>query len=117
MSKHLRNSDHMEIKTSIFPFEAKLLYLYKQSMVHASKPRVYILNDEKEQSLLGKYDGIRLGIVKLNPSGAKEPVPIDDECDQEMQLPTDGEHYSSCYAQQEEEKDIRRNCVGRRNPG
>ena len=43
------------------------------------KTRVYILNDRKEQSLLGMYDSIRLGIVTLNPEGANEEVVIEDE--------------------------------------
>ena len=49
--------------------------------MHHIKTRVYILNDEKEPSLLGKYDGNSLGIVKLNPSGAKEPVSNDNDCE------------------------------------
>ena len=39
---------------------------------------VYIINDRKEQSLLGKYDAIRLGIVKISPDGAKEAVAVED---------------------------------------
>jgi hypothetical protein len=49
------------------------------------KTRVYIINSRKEQSLLGKYDGIRLGIVKLNPNGGKEAVSIDANDDEEIQ--------------------------------
>ena len=35
---------------------------------------VYIVKDHKEQSLLGKGDGERLGIIKLNPKGAAAEV-------------------------------------------
>ena len=35
---------------------------------------VYILRDEKEQSLLGEEDGVRLGIVTINLKGAHEEV-------------------------------------------
>ena len=35
---------------------------------------VYIVKDRKEQSLLGKGDGERLGIIKLNPKGAAAEV-------------------------------------------
>ena len=49
------------------------------------KTRVFIINDKKEQSLLGKCDGIRLGIVKLNPDGAKEAVVFNDTDDEEVE--------------------------------
>ena len=32
----------------------------------------YVVDTSKDQSLLGKFDGMRLGIVKLNPDGAKK---------------------------------------------
>ena len=35
---------------------------------------VYVVKDKKEQSLLGKNDGERLGIIKLNPQGATAEV-------------------------------------------
>ena len=35
---------------------------------------VYVVKDKKEQSLLGKSDGERLRIIKLNPRGASEEV-------------------------------------------
>ena len=35
---------------------------------------VYVLRDEKEQSLLGENDGVRLGIVTINLKGACEEV-------------------------------------------
>ena len=45
---------------------------------------IYILDSRKEQSLLGYYDALRLGIVSLNPNGAEEEVLIeDDESDDE----------------------------------
>ena len=31
---------------------------------------MYIVKDKKEQSLIGKIDGERLGIISLNPEGA-----------------------------------------------
>ena len=75
----------MAPKTLIYLYEAKLLCPFRLSTGHV-KTRVYILNDKKEQSLLGKYDGIRLGIVKLSPIGAKEAVSIDEaDCSDEIQ--------------------------------
>ena len=38
------------------------------------KTYVYILDDEREQSLLGKDDATRLGIIKLEPHGADKEV-------------------------------------------
>ena len=35
---------------------------------------VYIIDDPKEQSLLGEEDAKRLGLVKLNPKGATHEV-------------------------------------------
>ena len=34
--------------------------------------KIYIVDDSKEQSLLGKEDAVKLGIVILNPAGASE---------------------------------------------
>ena len=38
---------------------------------------VYVINDKREQSLLGEQDAICLGIVKLHPKGATEAVSPD----------------------------------------
>ena len=35
---------------------------------------VYVVKDKKEQSIIGKNDGERLGIIKLNPQGATAEV-------------------------------------------
>ena len=35
---------------------------------------IYVVNDKNEQSLLGKADAIRLGIVQLNLKGAETEV-------------------------------------------
>ena len=35
---------------------------------------VYVVKDRKEQSLLGKSDGERVGIIQLNPKGATTEV-------------------------------------------
>ena len=43
------------------------------------KTWVYVLNNDNEQSLLGEKDGIRLGIVSINPDGATEEVVISEE--------------------------------------
>ena len=39
----------------------------------------YVVDTRKDQSLLGKFDAMRLGIVKLNPDGASEEVDIEDQ--------------------------------------
>ena len=50
------------------------------------KTTAYVLDDRKEQSLLGSVDAIRLGIVTLNPNGAKEEVIVDDNSEEEIAM-------------------------------
>ena len=42
---------------------------------------VYIVDDPNEQSLLGRSDALRMGIVTLNPDGAKEEINIPESCE------------------------------------
>ena len=56
---------------------------------------VYIIDDPKEQSLLGEEDAKRLGIVKLNPEGATHEVIPPAETIKRISYPTKSKYDSN----------------------
>ena len=68
---------------------------------------VYILDDEREQSLLGKQDAIRLGIIKIDPKGAAYEI-VDSQTVNHISIVMKEEHIvSNDYEQIEIDKSMK----------